>query len=150
MHVRNSRTSWWSLRILVIFRVGMCWIHQALCACYCQSYQAVLETNGLEMSWLYAEGTKGNQIWQISSILSMMRHLLSVIQSFQKRELSNIVIKSQIAEVLKFHHLLQRMMAKWWHMFKKDHQIASIVVKIIYWIGAMYLWTKHWRKGSSF
>ena len=33
---------------------------------------------------------------------------LSVIQSFQKRELSNIVIKSQIAEVLKFHHLLQR------------------------------------------
>ena len=62
---------------------------------------------------------------------------LSVIQSFQKRQLSNIVIKSQIAEGLKFHHLLQRMMAK--YMFKKDHQIASIVVKIIYWIGAIYL-----------
>ena len=35
---------------LVIFRVEMCWIHLILCACYCQSYQAVLETNGLEMS----------------------------------------------------------------------------------------------------
>ena len=36
---------------------------QALCACYCRSYQALLETNGLKMSWLYVEGTKGNQVW---------------------------------------------------------------------------------------
>ena len=73
---------------------------------------------------------------------------LSVIQSIKKRQLNNIVRKDQIAEGPKFHHLLQRMMAK--YAFKRNHLIASIVVKIIYWIGAMHLWIKHWRKVSSF
>ena len=61
---------------------------------------------------------------------------LSVIQSIKKRQLNNIVRKDQIAEGPKFHHLLQRMMAK--YAFKRNHLIASIVVKIIYWIGAMH------------
>ena len=37
---------------------------------------------------------------------------LSVIQSFQKTQLSNILKRNQIAEGPKFHHLLQRMMPK--------------------------------------
>ena len=49
MHIKNSRTSWLSLKNLVIFRVGKCWIHLTLCACYCQSCQALLEANDLEM-----------------------------------------------------------------------------------------------------
>ena len=38
------------LERLFIFRVGMCWIHLTSCACYCQSYKALLDINGLEMS----------------------------------------------------------------------------------------------------
>ena len=75
IHIRNSRISWWNLKILVIFRFGMCWIHLTSCVRYCWSYQAVLETNGPETFWLYAEGTIGYQIWLTSSIVSVMRCL---------------------------------------------------------------------------
>ena len=66
---QKCQSSWWRLKILAIFGVWMCWIHLTSRACYCRGYQAVLETSGLEMSWLYTEGTKGNQIWLTLSIL---------------------------------------------------------------------------------
>lgn len=45
LHIRNSKTSWKSLTILVTFRFEMCWIQQVLLACYCKNDQTVLETN---------------------------------------------------------------------------------------------------------
>ena len=56
---------------------------------------------------------------------------------FSKEAVEQYSDKNQIAEGPKFHHLLQRMMAK--YMLKRSHLIASVLVKIIYWIGAMHL-----------
>ena len=70
-----------------------------------------------------------------------MRYSLSVIQSFQEKQLSDTCIRSGIVERTKIHHLLQKMMAKF-ILKKKQQLIASITVKMIHWIGALHLLTK--------
>ena len=75
----------------------------------------MLEINGLEISWIFVESTKGSETW------SQTWNLLSMIQYFQKRQLNSTRIKSRIAEKPKFHHLLHKMMAK--YMLKRNHCI---------------------------
>ena len=48
----------------------------------------------------------------------------------------NVLIRNHITEQPKLPHLLQRMIAK--YLLKRNQLIASIVVKSIYWIGAMH------------
>ena len=66
----DSKIFWLSVKILTIFRVGKCWIHQTLSACCYLSCLEVLEINGPGKYWQYGEGATENQKWLILFSLS--------------------------------------------------------------------------------